>query len=207
MWSPADSEWAAAGAQAREAASLRTRARSSSPRQPCWRRRSHQRSGGPEGEELETSEAGCCGQVKLFCSCPTHLDERRDNHLQRLLDHPEAVGVVQAQDVGAHEGEDGHDVVEDFLLQEETVFICLFVDCDRDREGGAYREDGGDSAQQQQGVVVSLWHVGRSNALNHKLHTELFLIQDVCRERAHAAEHVRAQDKTVKPKTQNCQSS
>lgn len=57
---------------------------------------------------------------------PAHLDECRYDHLQRLLDHPEAVGIVQPQDVGAHEGEDGHDVVEDLLLQGDT-FVCLFV--------------------------------------------------------------------------------
>lgn len=42
-------------------------------------------------------------------------------------------------------------------------------------------EDGGGSTQQQQGVVVSLRHVGRSDALDHQLHTELVFVQDVCR--------------------------
>lgn len=45
-----------------------------------------------------------------------------------------------------------------------------------------HREDGGGGAQQQQSMVVSLRHVGRSDALNHQLHTELILVQDVCTE-------------------------
>lgn len=49
----------------------------------------------------------------------TYLDERRYDHLNRLVDDSEAVNVVQTQDVRSHEGEDGHDVVEDFLLEED----------------------------------------------------------------------------------------
>lgn len=48
-----------------------------------------------------------------------HLDQSRDDHLHRLVDDPEAVGVVQAHDVGSHEGEDGHDVVQHLLLEDE----------------------------------------------------------------------------------------
>ncbi len=50
---------------------------------------------------------------------PSHLDQSRYDHLHRLVDDSEAVGVVQAHDVGAHEGEDGHDVVQDFFLEED----------------------------------------------------------------------------------------
>lgn len=46
----------------------------------------------------------------------THLDEGRDDRPDGLVDDLKAVGVVQTHDVGAHEGEDGHDVVQDFLL-------------------------------------------------------------------------------------------
>lgn len=46
----------------------------------------------------------------------------------------------------------------------------------------ADREDGGSCTQQQQSVVMSLWHIGHSDALDHQLHAELILIQDICRE-------------------------
>lgn len=45
----------------------------------------------------------------------------------------------------------------------------------------ADREDGGSCTQQQQSVVMSLRHIGHSDALDHQLHAELILIQDVCR--------------------------
>lgn len=51
------------------------------------------------------------------------------------------------------------------------------------RGGGAYGEDGSGGAQQQQGVVVSLGHVGRPDDLDHQLHAELLFVQDVCGER------------------------
>lgn len=43
----------------------------------------------------------------------------------------------------------------------------------------AHRKDGGGGAQQQEGVVVSLRHVRRPDALDHQLHHELVFIQDV----------------------------
>lgn len=49
----------------------------------------------------------------------SHLDQSRYDHLNRLVDDSEAVGVVQTHDVGSHEGEDGHDVVQDFFLEDE----------------------------------------------------------------------------------------
>lgn len=48
-----------------------------------------------------------------------------------------------------------------------------------------HREDGGGGAQQQQSVVVSLRHVGRSDTLNHQLHTELIFIQNICTGKPH----------------------
>ena len=50
----------------------------------------------------------------------SYLDESRDYRLHSLVDDLEAVGIVQTHDVGPHEGKDGHDVVEDFLLQDGT---------------------------------------------------------------------------------------
>lgn len=58
----------------------------------------------------------------------------------------------------------------------------------RKRRRSSHGEDGGGGAQQQQGVVVSLRHVGRSDALNHELHAELVFIQDVCTERGEHSE-------------------
>lgn len=51
--------------------------------------------------------------------CQTDLDEGWDDHLHRLVDDSGAVGVVQTQDVGAHEGKDGHDVQQHFFLEDE----------------------------------------------------------------------------------------
>lgn len=48
----------------------------------------------------------------------TDLDEGRDDHLHRFVDDLEAIGVVQPHDIGSHEGEDGHDVVQHLLLRE-----------------------------------------------------------------------------------------
>lgn len=48
----------------------------------------------------------------------TDLNESRDDHLHRLVNDLEAVGVVEPHDIGSHEGEDGHDVVQHLLLQE-----------------------------------------------------------------------------------------
>lgn len=65
------------------------------------------------GRDLSNkSEEKClqCGEADL--------DEGRDDHLHRLVDDLEAVGVVQPHDIGSHEGEDGHDVVQHLLLQE-----------------------------------------------------------------------------------------
>lgn len=60
------------------------------------------------------------------------------------------------------------------------------------RRRSSHGEDGGSGAQQQQGVVVSLRHVGCSDALNHELHAELVFIQDVCTERGEHSEATHA---------------
>lgn len=44
-----------------------------------------------------------------------------------------------------------------------------------------HREDGRRGAEQQQSVVVRLWDVGGSDALNHQLHAELVLLQNICK--------------------------
>lgn len=49
----------------------------------------------------------------------TDLNEGWDDHLHRLVDDSEAIGVVQTQDVGAHEGKDGHDVQQHLFLADE----------------------------------------------------------------------------------------
>ena len=68
---------------------------------------------------------------------PLHrLDERRDDVVERLVDHAQRVGVVALQNVGAHEGEDGHDVVDELVgdegpelrQEEERLRVRLRVD-------------------------------------------------------------------------------
>lgn len=71
--------------------------------------------------------ATCVKWARLSARTPPHLDQGRYDHLHRLVDDSEAVGVVQPHDAGAHEGEDGHDVVEDLLLQEEHERVCFLV--------------------------------------------------------------------------------
>lgn len=106
------------------------------------------------------------------------LNEGGDDHLDRLVDDSEAVGVVQAHDVGAHEGKDGHDVQQHFFLVNEQpskiwmsnqpVFVATTGD--QTKKAGsdiAHGKDGGGSAQQQEGVVMSLRHIRCSDALNH----------------------------------------
>lgn len=63
------------------------------------------------------SRTGLFNQSEEKCS-EADLDEGRDDHLHRLVDDLEAVGVVQPHDIGSHEGEDGHDVVQHLLLRE-----------------------------------------------------------------------------------------
>lgn len=46
----------------------------------------------------------------------THLYEGRDDCLHCFVDDLETVGIIQAHDVGTHEGEDRHNVVKDFFL-------------------------------------------------------------------------------------------
>lgn len=68
---------------------------------------------------------------------PLHrLDECRDDVAERLVDDAEAVGVVALEDVGAHEGENRHDVVDQLVRderaelseQEERLVVGLRVD-------------------------------------------------------------------------------
>lgn len=107
------------------------------------------------------------------------LNEGRDDHLDRFVDDSEAVSVVEAHDIGAHEGEDGHDVQQHFFLKNKRS--------SKSRPGrqlgkksagndATHGKDGGGGAQQQEGVVMSLRHLGRSDALNHQLHHELLFI-------------------------------
>ena len=51
----------------------------------------------------------------------THLDQGGDDGLHRLVNDLEAVRVIQAHDVGPHEGEDGHDVVQHLLLRTDRT--------------------------------------------------------------------------------------
>lgn len=68
----------------------------------------------------------------------TYLDQCRYDHLHRLINDFEAVGVIQAHYVCSHEGEDWHDVMEDFLLQEEEetkmVNFIIYSSHKRNRE-------------------------------------------------------------------------
>lgn len=66
-------------------------------------------------EVVQRLDAGTIRHIraKVF----TDLDKSRDDHLHRLVNDLEAVGVVQTHDIGSHEGEDGHDVVQHLLLQ------------------------------------------------------------------------------------------
>lgn len=98
--------------------------------------------------------------LHIFTTC--HLDQSRYDHLHRLVDDSEAVSVVQAHDVGSHEGEDGHDVVQHLLLQdeqetgrvtEETQTAKCFVSDVKPHSQGRWRrrcpaaaERGGESA-------------------------------------------------------------
>ena len=47
-------------------------------------------------------------------------------------------------------------------------------------EGAAYGEYAGHGAQQEEGVVVGLGHVRHPHTLDHQLHVELVLLQNVC---------------------------
>lgn len=104
------------------------------------------------------------------------LDEGGDDHLDRLVDDSEAVGVVQTHDVGAHEGEDGHDVQQYFFLENKKPSKTQFDPPPGDQTKVTHGKDGGGGAQQQEGVVMSLRHVRRSDALDHQLHHELVFI-------------------------------
>jgi len=66
-----------------------------------------------------------CGQEHLAIDV-TYLNESRDDGLHCHGDDMEAVGVILLEQVGAHEGEDWHDVVQNVLLQARTVlYQCV----------------------------------------------------------------------------------
>lgn len=78
-----------------------------------WRRAVDNRSGAKTIQAVWKEETIQHIRAKVF----TDLDEGRDDHLHRLVNDLEAVGVVQPHDIGSHEGEDGHDVVQHLLLR------------------------------------------------------------------------------------------
>ena len=49
---------------------------------------------------------------------PSRADERGDDALDGLVDDAAAEGVVALEHVGAHEGENGHDILDHLLRQE-----------------------------------------------------------------------------------------
>jgi hypothetical protein len=48
------------------------------------------------------------------------LDEWRNNLLESLIDNTQTVGVVPLENVGTHEGEDRHDVLDELIGNERT---------------------------------------------------------------------------------------
>src|SRR5690242_12482466 len=76
-----------------------------------------------------------------------------DNLLQGLLDDVETIVVVLTQDIGAHEGEDRHDVMENLV--------------------GAERSDG---SHEQESLVVSLRVAGSTDAADDQIDAENTLL-------------------------------
>lgn len=59
----------------------------------------------------------------------TNLYKSRDDCLNSLTDDLEAVSIIQSHDVGAHECEDGHDVVKNLLLKSESKTVTTAFEC------------------------------------------------------------------------------
>lgn len=59
----------------------------------------------------------------------TYLYKSRNDCLDSLVDDLEAVSVIQSHDVGAHERENGHDVVKNLLLKSERKRVITVSEC------------------------------------------------------------------------------
>lgn len=58
------------------------------------------------------------------------MNESRDDHLHSPVDDLEAVGIIQAHNVGPHKGEDWHDIVQNLLLygkEQKKVMLNMLV--------------------------------------------------------------------------------